>query len=138
MTRARGRIVNCVPIDQEGVAKEGLKTIMQQLQAGRAVLVFPEGERTVDGLVHELKPGIHLLIKRVPTAHSDIPITYFGDLLRTSGLPAPGETLIASGCHLGFGGKGANQAVAAAHASQSCCDATNEKIDRMFKRSVSK
>jgi hypothetical protein len=32
----------------------------------------------------------------------------------------------------------ANQALAAAHASQSCCDATNEKIDRMFKRSVSK
>jgi hypothetical protein len=32
----------------------------------------------------------------------------------------------------------ANQALAASHASQSCCDATNEKIDRMFKRSVSK
>jgi Alanine-zipper, major outer membrane lipoprotein len=32
----------------------------------------------------------------------------------------------------------ANQALAAGHASQSCCDATNEKIDRMFKRSVSK
>ncbi len=32
----------------------------------------------------------------------------------------------------------ANQALAAAHASQSCCDATNEKIDRKFKRSVSK
>src|ERR1700733_11644586 len=32
----------------------------------------------------------------------------------------------------------ANQALAASQASQSCCDATNEKIDRMFKRSVSK
>ena len=32
----------------------------------------------------------------------------------------------------------ANQPPAASHASQSCCDATNEKIDRMFKRSVSK
>jgi hypothetical protein len=27
---------------------------------------------------------------------------------------------------------------AAAQASQSCCDATNEKIDRMFRRSISK
>ncbi|MBC8028469.1 MAG: hypothetical protein H7Y89_20950, partial [Steroidobacteraceae bacterium] len=28
--------------------------------------------------------------------------------------------------------------LAAAQASQSCCDATNEKIDRMFRRSISK
>ena len=32
----------------------------------------------------------------------------------------------------------ANQALAAAQASQSAVDATNEKLDRMFKRSVSK
>jgi outer membrane murein-binding lipoprotein Lpp len=32
----------------------------------------------------------------------------------------------------------ANEALSAARASQSCCDATNEKIDRMFQRSQSK
>ncbi|MGH8258402.1 MAG: alanine-zipper protein, partial [Steroidobacteraceae bacterium] len=32
----------------------------------------------------------------------------------------------------------ANQALAAAQAAQSAVDATNEKLDRMFKRSVSK
>ena len=32
----------------------------------------------------------------------------------------------------------ANQALAAAQASQSCCDSTNEKIDRMFRRSSPK
>lgn len=32
----------------------------------------------------------------------------------------------------------ANQALAGAQASQSCCDATNEKLERMFRRSVSK
>jgi Alanine-zipper, major outer membrane lipoprotein len=32
----------------------------------------------------------------------------------------------------------ANQALQAAQASQACCDATNEKIERMFKKSVSK
>jgi len=37
------RSVNVVPVDQEGVAKEGLKTVLEHLQAGQAVLVFPEG-----------------------------------------------------------------------------------------------
>ena len=49
---------------QEGVAKEGLKTILGLLGQGRAVLVFPEGERTVTGQMSPLKPGVQLLIKR--------------------------------------------------------------------------
>ena len=57
--------LNAVPVDQEGVAKEGLKTILEQLKAGQAVLVFPEGERTSTGEVQPLKPGILLLIKRI-------------------------------------------------------------------------
>lgn len=32
----------------------------------------------------------------------------------------------------------ANQALQAAQAGQACCDATNQKLDRMFKQSVSK
>lgn len=32
----------------------------------------------------------------------------------------------------------ANQALQAAQAAQACCDATNEKIDRMFQKSMSK
>src|SRR5262245_24294538 len=55
---------NAVPIDQEGVGKEGIKAILEQLQGGCAVLVFPEGERTHDGAIHPLRPGVHLLIKR--------------------------------------------------------------------------
>jgi 1-acyl-sn-glycerol-3-phosphate acyltransferase len=59
------RRLNAVPVDQEGVAKEGLKAILEQLQAGQAVLVFPEGERTSTGAIGPLKPGILLLIKRM-------------------------------------------------------------------------
>lgn len=58
------RAVNCVPIDQEGVGKEGMQAILGRLKAGRAVLVFPEGERCGDGALHPLRPGISLLIKR--------------------------------------------------------------------------
>jgi 1-acyl-sn-glycerol-3-phosphate acyltransferase len=59
------RRLNAIAVDQEGVAKEGLKTILEQLKAGQAVLVFPEGERTGTGEVQPLKPGILLLIKRI-------------------------------------------------------------------------
>lgn len=58
------RSLNAVPIDQEGVGKEGIRAIVEQLNLGKAVLVFPEGTRTPDGAMHELKPGIQLLIKR--------------------------------------------------------------------------
>jgi 1-acyl-sn-glycerol-3-phosphate acyltransferase len=57
--------LNAVPIDQDGVAKDGLKAVLKHLQAGEAVLVFPEGTRTETGALSPLKPGILLLIKRV-------------------------------------------------------------------------
>lgn len=59
------RRTNAVPVDQEGIAKEGLKAILERLHVGQAVLVFPEGERTRTGAVQPLKPGIWLLIKRL-------------------------------------------------------------------------
>ena len=58
------RSLNAVPIDQEGVGKDGIRAILEQLQLGKAVVVFPEGSRTADGLMAPLRPGIHLLIKR--------------------------------------------------------------------------
>jgi len=58
------RSLNAVPIDQDGVGKEGIRTIIGQLRQQRAVLVFPEGERTGDGDMHPFRPGIHLLIRK--------------------------------------------------------------------------
>jgi len=70
------RGLNAVPIDQEGVGKEGLRTTLDMLGAGRAVLVFPEGERTHDGVMQELKPGVQLLLKR--TSAQVIPVGIAG------------------------------------------------------------
>jgi 1-acyl-sn-glycerol-3-phosphate acyltransferase len=53
-----------VPIAREGMAKEGIQTVLELLKQGEAVVIFPEGVRTHDGKVHPLKPGIHLLLKR--------------------------------------------------------------------------
>ena len=55
---------NVVPVDQEGFAREGLVTVIKLLHQGRAVLLFPEGERSWKGNVQELRPGVHLLIKK--------------------------------------------------------------------------
>ncbi|MCC6417760.1 MAG: 1-acyl-sn-glycerol-3-phosphate acyltransferase [Gemmataceae bacterium] len=58
------RVLRAVPIDHEGVGKEGIRTILEQLQQGEAVVVFPEGERTHDGRMQPLKPGILLLLRK--------------------------------------------------------------------------
>ena len=58
--------VGCVPVDQHGVAKEGLKTCIDLLQAGKPLLVFPEGRRSADGQMQEFKAGISLILKRAP------------------------------------------------------------------------
>ncbi|NBR04847.1 MAG: 1-acyl-sn-glycerol-3-phosphate acyltransferase [Planctomycetes bacterium] len=58
------RSVGCCPVDLEGVAKEGIRSTLELLSNGRAVLVFPEGTRSQDGLMQDLKPGIQLLIRK--------------------------------------------------------------------------
>jgi 1-acyl-sn-glycerol-3-phosphate acyltransferase len=56
--------LGAVPINQEMSGTEGIKTTLALLRAGKAVLVFPEGARTGDGKIHDLKPGIVVLIRR--------------------------------------------------------------------------
>jgi len=56
--------VGCCPVDLEGVAKEGIRSTLDLLSNGRAVLLFPEGTRSEDGLMQDLKPGIQLLIRK--------------------------------------------------------------------------
>jgi 1-acyl-sn-glycerol-3-phosphate acyltransferase len=58
------RSLHMVPIDAEGLGKEGLQAALKLLGAGEAVIVFPEGTRTEDGRLQPLRPGVALLIKR--------------------------------------------------------------------------
>ena len=58
------RSLNAIPIDRN-MGKDGIQAVLNALGAGQAVLMFPEGERTHDGTVLPLKPGVSLLIKRV-------------------------------------------------------------------------
>ena len=58
------RTLGAVPIDRS-MGKEGIQAVLDALGRGRAVLMFPEGERTHTGEVQPLKAGVSLLIKRV-------------------------------------------------------------------------
>ncbi len=61
-----GRLITAygaVPIDR-GFGKEGLQAVLAQLRAGRAVVVFAEGERTRTGAMQPLKAGVALLLKK--------------------------------------------------------------------------
>ncbi|MSR66266.1 MAG: 1-acyl-sn-glycerol-3-phosphate acyltransferase [Pedosphaera sp.] len=56
------RLLNIVPVDLQSGTGRGLRTILNHLDAGAAVLVFPEGTRTYDGQLQSPKSGIGLMI----------------------------------------------------------------------------
>jgi 1-acyl-sn-glycerol-3-phosphate acyltransferase len=58
------RSLGAVPIDREKGVIAGIRTTLQLLKDGEAVLVFPEGSRTPDGELHELLSGFCLLARR--------------------------------------------------------------------------
>ena len=62
--------LDAVPIDRNTSAVKAMKLVIERLRRGAAVIVFPEGTRTPDGRVGELKAGFALLAKRaeVPIA----------------------------------------------------------------------
>jgi 1-acyl-sn-glycerol-3-phosphate acyltransferase len=56
--------LRAIPIDHRGFSREGLQSTLDALEHGDCVGMFPEGERTHDGLLHQFKPGFSLLVKR--------------------------------------------------------------------------
>jgi 1-acyl-sn-glycerol-3-phosphate acyltransferase len=58
------RSLNAIPIDR-AMGKDGIQAVLASLDHGRAVLMFPEGERTHTGAVQPLKAGVSLLVRRV-------------------------------------------------------------------------
>ena len=74
-----GRILpklNVIPVDQEGSDRSALKALIRILKAGEAVLVFPEGSRTLDGELQPALPGVGLVIAK--TLAPVVPLRIFG------------------------------------------------------------
>lgn len=68
--------VHAIPINREGADVQSFKALLQNLKAGHAVVVFPEGTRTLDGSIQSAKPGVGMLacMAQVPV----IPTRIFG------------------------------------------------------------
>ena len=68
--------LNVIPVNQEGVDRSAIKVIIRVLQAGNAVLIFPEGSRTLDGSLQAAEPGLGLVIAK--TLAPVVPMRIFG------------------------------------------------------------
>ncbi len=58
------RSVGGFPIQREGMGASGVKETLRRVRQGGIVLLFPEGTRSRDGRVAEIKPGIAALASR--------------------------------------------------------------------------
>jgi len=69
--------VNAIPVNQEKPELSALKYVIGLLKEGKKVLIFPEGERTLDGkLKTEGEPGVGMIVSKanVPV----LPVRLFG------------------------------------------------------------
>jgi 1-acyl-sn-glycerol-3-phosphate acyltransferase len=68
--------LNVIPVDQEGNDRSALKALIRILKAGEGTLVFPEGERTLDGHMRPALPGLGFVIAK--TLAPVVPMRIFG------------------------------------------------------------
>ncbi len=58
------RFLDAIEIDREGGGLQGLRETISRLKHGELVLIFPEGTRTVNGEIGELKTGFLAIARR--------------------------------------------------------------------------
>ena len=58
------RSVGAFPINRDGMGAEGFKETLRRVRAGGIVTLFPEGTRTTDGELGEMKSGIARLVAK--------------------------------------------------------------------------
>src|SRR5262245_9083660 len=103
--------LNSIPINEEQSDTAAIKEILRRLDAGGAVLIFPEGSRTGDGAMHAFKRVVALLVKKsscpvLPVAiegtydvwpRDGRPRLFSGPIYVEYGNPIPHDELMANG-----------------------------------------
>ncbi|MFT5905277.1 MAG: 1-acyl-sn-glycerol-3-phosphate acyltransferase [Cryomorphaceae bacterium] len=67
---------DAIPVDQDNPDMTGVKKIIKALRTGKKVVLFPEGERTLDGKLGLALPGVGLIIAKSQTTVQ--PMRIFG------------------------------------------------------------
>ena len=70
------RAVNAVPVDRDGGGAAGLKAIMERLHRGGAIILFPEGTRTLNGELQPARSGVGLTV--IKSEAPVVPVRVFG------------------------------------------------------------
>jgi 1-acyl-sn-glycerol-3-phosphate acyltransferase len=94
---------NAVPVDRDGAGARGLKAILDRLRAGGAIILFPEGTRTLDGKLQAARSGIGLTV--IKSAAPVVPVRVFGTFEafnRTMKFPRPRRVMVKYGRPLDF------------------------------------
>jgi 1-acyl-sn-glycerol-3-phosphate acyltransferase len=68
--------VETIPVERDSGDVGAIKRVLQALKENRAVVLFPEGTRSPDGLLHKPKPGVGLMACK--TGVPVVPCRIFG------------------------------------------------------------
>jgi len=92
-----------VPVDRDGGTGRGLRAILERLEGGGAILLFPEGTRSPDGQLQPARAGIGLAV--IKSGAVVVPARVFGTheaLGRHATFPRPRRVIVKYGCPLAF------------------------------------
>src|SRR5262245_16541112 len=93
----------CVPVDRDGGTASGLRAILDRLLTGHAVILFPEGTRSLDGHLQKARSGIGLLV--IKSTAPVVPVLVFGSYeawSKKEKLPRPRRIVVTYGLPLQF------------------------------------
>lgn len=127
------RRYRCIPVDRNATAPAGLRTLLERLQAGEAVLLFPEGTRSPDGSLRPAQVGLGLLVVR--SQAPVVPVRLFGTYeawSRHRRLPRPRPVRVVFGHPLDF----APQRREAASADRARLKAIYQEIAQVWEEAV--
>lgn len=92
------RSVNAFPIQRDQADIAAIRSIITRLEAGRAIVLYPEGTRSSDGSIRTIKSGFDLIARKAkPTVVPVIIDGAFEAWPRTQKLPSPKKIRVCFG-----------------------------------------